>query len=618
MMAAALIVWLLLSDALGGVELTSLPPRAPGGYPPEVYSQVSGDALAGLWPWPSGQLHAEPAASGGFLCLDTRFHLRDTSLKVSERVLFAIRTYQLLLAALPHRSTTVKGDSPWCSSESLLMGLDVHIERLDNDDSAPSIDMDESYELVVAPPRGKLHVRSSVGVLRGLETFSQLLAPGGARHHVDLGVAPVLLRAINATSVRIVDAPRFPHRAIMLDSSRHFLPIESIMRVLDAMLWNKLNVLHWHLSDAQAFPLRTPFTIAHNLDRGAYSPSQTYTRGDLDGIVVAASLRGIRVIPEVDTPSHVQSWAVRLLPDMFIDCGYNTLLNPVSESVDELMDGLVGELASIFPDQLLHIGMDEVVNSCLNKSASVHAWLAAHGRRPDDVGMKAAVARYLGVLSDTVRRHGRTPVAWQEAFDHYGDSEKNPTPPPQQLLKDTIIEIWYAPQWEWATTMDVVRAGFRGLQSNGWYLDGGEIFDWPSAYAVEPLTNLTCTYAYIRASHDIVSNCTCATRTCFEIRNADEVARVLGGEAPIWGEHVDAAVLPFRAWPRASAVAERLWSIREVNDLAAAWSRLARQRCRMISRGISVTTLGPGDECIAVPTTSEVHADGLDVEPVVI
>ena len=72
------------------------------------------------------------------------------------------------------------------------------------------------------------------------------------------------------------------------------------------------------------------------------------------------------------------------------------------------------------------------------------------------------------------------------------------------------------------------------------------------------------------------------------------LAKVLGGEAPLWGEHIDATNLLPRAFPRLSAVAERLWSAMEVNDATAAAPRLLKQRCRMVRRGVDVMPLGPG------------------------
>ena len=61
----------------------------------------------------------------------------------------------------------------------------------------------------------------------------------------------------------------------MIDSSRHFLPIRAIKRIIDAMSWVKLNVLHWHLVDDQAFPVQIP-SVATMWD-GSFSLQERYT-----------------------------------------------------------------------------------------------------------------------------------------------------------------------------------------------------------------------------------------------------------------------------------------------------------------------------------------------------
>ncbi|GLI66319.1 hypothetical protein VaNZ11_010097, partial [Volvox africanus] len=114
----------------------------------------------------------------------------------------------------------------------------------------------------------------------------------------------------------------------------------------------------------------------------------------------------------------------------------------------------------------------------------------------------------------------------------------------------------------------VTAAGFRAILSSGWYLDWiswGE--DWRRYYLQEPLD--------------------------FEGSDAQK-ALVLGGEACLWGEYVDATNLLPRAWPRASAVAERLWSHASVRDEGDAEERLRVHRCRMVARGIPAQPLAPG------------------------
>ena len=107
----------------------------------------------------------------------------------------------------------------------------------------------------------------------------------------------------------VSDAPRFAHRGTLIDSARHFLPLDVIVAHLDAMEASKLNVLHWHLSDDQAFSVSLPGAPELAAKGGALGGKLIYSRDDVSGVVVAARERGIRVIPELDAPAHSGSWS---------------------------------------------------------------------------------------------------------------------------------------------------------------------------------------------------------------------------------------------------------------------------------------------------------------------
>ena len=96
----------------------------------------------------------------------------------------------------------------------------------------------------------------------------------------------------------IEDAPRYPWRGLLLDVSRHFFGIESLKRTIDGMAWSKLNVLHLHLTDDQAF--RFPSKLL-NQEGDQYSISH------LKDLVEYAADRGVRIVPEIDVPGHVNS-----------------------------------------------------------------------------------------------------------------------------------------------------------------------------------------------------------------------------------------------------------------------------------------------------------------------
>jgi hexosaminidase len=91
----------------------------------------------------------------------------------------------------------------------------------------------------------------------------------------------------------------------MLDTSRHFIPVSQIKHQIDAMFYNKMSILHWHISDDDSFPMtivsEPEFSQAGKLG-GSYSPSE------IKSVINYAKIRGVRVVPEINTPAHTQSW----------------------------------------------------------------------------------------------------------------------------------------------------------------------------------------------------------------------------------------------------------------------------------------------------------------------
>ena len=156
----------------------------------------------------------------------------------------------------------------------------------------PKPDTEESYSLEIDSTEIKIKTNTYVGFVRALESVSQLVSEDNQ---------------IQGLPLYVQDSPDFSYRGLMLDTSRHFFSKKSILRTLDAMMYNKLNVLHWHITDDVSFPIELE-SYPELAAKGAYSSSETYSKQDVLDVIERATSNGIRVIPELDTPGHVNSW----------------------------------------------------------------------------------------------------------------------------------------------------------------------------------------------------------------------------------------------------------------------------------------------------------------------
>lgn len=171
------------------------------------------------------------------------------------------------------------------NSLSKIETIEVSIEDLKQ---PLSMNSNETYKLEIKSPTATLTAESVWGALRGLETFSQAVYQNGSSYWI--------------ASNTITDYPRFKYRGFLIDTSRHYLPVSTIFQFLDAMAYSKFNVLHWHIVDDSSFPyVSKKFPQLHS--KGAFNPkTHVYTQSDVKDIIEFARLRGIRVMPEFDTP----------------------------------------------------------------------------------------------------------------------------------------------------------------------------------------------------------------------------------------------------------------------------------------------------------------------------
>ncbi len=393
-------------------------------------------------------------------------------------------------------------------------GARLLIEAASTGNAIPQLGDDESYRLEIGDNQAKITAPNTVGAMRGLETFLQLLEGDKDGFYFP--------------AVSIDDKPRFIWRGLMIDSARHFQPLEVIKRNLDGMAAVKLNVLHWHLTEDQGFRVETKKNPELYLQG---SDGNFYTQNEIREIINYAAARGIRVMPEFDMPGHATAWVVSH-PEIASAPGpykierdpgiFDPTLDPTNEKTYELLEGFFAEMTALFPDKYMHIGGDENEGKQWDANQKIQAFMKEKGIKNNHGLQTYFNKRILKFL----QRGGKTMMGWDEIFQ-------------PDLPKEVVIHSWRGQK----ALAEAAKLGFQGVLSNGFYID--LMFPASQHYATDPIPSDT-------------------TLT------AEEQKKVLGGEATMWSEWVSPETIDSRIWTRTAAIAERLWSpqnVRETDDM---------------------------------------------------
>src|SRR5467141_3163148 len=378
---------------------------------------------------------------------------------------------------------------------------------------------DESYVLEVTATGAKLTAPTTLGAMHGLQTFLQLVdvSPGG----------------FAVTAVTVHDQPRFPWRGLMIDSARHFIPLDVIRRNLDGMEAVKMNVFHWHLSENQGFRVESKkFPKLQTMG----SDGLYYTQDEIRDLLAYAHDRGIRVVPEFDMPGHSTAWFVGH-PELASGPGpyeierkwgvFDPAMDPTNEKAYKFLDEFVGEMTRLFPDHYFHIGGDEVNGKQWDANPKIQEFKKSHNLPTNE----ALQAYFSERIQKIVTKHGKAVVGWDEVFI-------------PGVPKDIVIQSWRGQ----ASQAQAAAQGYHGILSNGYYLDLG----WSAArhYAVDPMSGPAASLTPVQQQ------------------------LILGGESCMWSEYVNPENIDSRIWPRNAAIAERLWSPQNVTDVASMYARL--------------------------------------------
>ncbi|KAJ8654538.1 hypothetical protein O0I10_009844 [Lichtheimia ornata] len=468
-------------------------------------------------------------------------------------------------------------------AKDALSSLDISVK---DNNVALDFGVDESYTLDVPSSGGKASLSAAtwVGALRGLETFSQLVVSSSSNKKGNLVVH----------TAHIEDQPSFPHRGVMLDTARNYFPVDDILRTIDAMSYNKMNVFHWHATDAQSWPLQ--FKSHPELhETGAYSSSEVYTPEDVQKIIGYAQARGVRVVLEIDMPAHTGIIA-ESHPDYII--GYDHFWNgiaaePPSGQIDLLSDDawqlvkdIVKEGTERFADSFYHTGGDEINAKAYELSEDFVKYTKEHNMTTNEVWFE-----WTNKLVDYVNKDlKKRPVMWEDPIRDGGE-----------VSKETVVQVWTAPPQNYTRIgHDVIisTSDYFYLDcGNGGWLGNDDRYVSPTQ---QPTDEDTLNYGGNGGSW-------CAPYKTWQRMYTfdpnydipeDSPGKILGIEVAFWTEQGGPSVLDSKLWPRSGAAAEITWSGAYDKDgnrrtLRDALPRISDWGYHLAARGIATQPLQP-------------------------
>jgi len=404
----------------------------------------------------------------------------------------------------------------------------------------PSIGADESYSLTVTESQIQLRAATTPGAFRGLETLLQLLAQKNDGFYFP--------------SVTIQDEPRFAWRGLMIDVSRHFIPVDVLERNIDAMAAVKMNVLHLHLSDNEGFRIESK-SLPGLQTKG--SNGEYYTQSQMKELISFAESRGIMIVPEFDMPGHSKSWfagypelssapgpyepgpPVNFHREEKLNLGsivqiMNTTpfpaMDPSKEATYVFLDKFIREMSALFPSPYFHIGADENNGVVWKNNPSIVEFM----KKNNIPNTHALQAYFVARVKKILDKYHKRMIGWEELYS-------------KEISKDVTVQVWQNA----AFSKQAIENGNPVLISKGFYLD-----------LFMP--------AYIHYNNPDLP---------IELPDSFR-ANLRGGEAAQWSEMADQNNIETRIWPRAAAVAERLWSsasVRGEDDLYRRLFKLSEQ-----------------------------------------
>lgn len=416
---------------------------------------------------------------------------------------------------------------------------------------------DEAYAIKVTGNGVTIAGSTPRGVFYGIQTLRKSLPVANCA-------------SVDMPAVNIADCPRFVHRGMMLDCSRHFFPLDFVKRYIDLIAMHNMNVFHWHLSDDQGWrieikkypdltakgSMRSGTVIGFNtmLDDGIPYGGY-YTQEQAREIVEYARQRYITVIPEIDMPGHMLA-AMTAYPHLGCMGGpyevahrwgvSEEVLCLGNEKVYEFCQDVLDEIMDIFPSKRIHIGGDEAPTVSWENCPKCQTVAREHNVAPN---------KLQGVFTERIEKYvnskGRTIVGWDELLEG-------------NVTQSATIQSWRDTEHGRVAA----EAGHDVIMSptSHCYFDYNQAEDNKKKY--EP--TLCGNFISVEKVYDF--------EPCAENLSPEARPHILGVQANVWTEYLwYPNQVEYQVLPRMAALSEVQWTDGK-KDFDAFRNRLTRLR----------------------------------------
>lgn len=424
---------------------------------------------------------------------------------------------------------------------------------------------EEDYNLISSSISVKILSMSNVGLNRGIQTLRQLFTNEfHSKEKRNSWYLPILT---------IHDSPKFKHRGLLLDCSRHFYDKETIKKYIDLLALYKMNVFHWHLTEDQGWriaidkysELTKIGAWRTELDGSRYGGF--YTKKEIKEIIAYASERHVTVIPEIELPGHSQA-AIAAYPHLSCtgeqvkvanDWGvFKEIYCAGNDSVFVFLEDVLTEVIELFPSEYIHIGGDEAPKFRWENCKKCQKRINEENLK-DEHGLQSY---FISRIEKFLNKNGRQLIGWDEILE--GGLSENAT-----------VQSWRGMEGG----ITAVNSGHNAIMSptSHAYFDYDlKAIDLEKVYSFNPIP--------------------------FELAK-DKHHFIIGGECNMWTEHVpDEANLDSKVFPRLLAMSEVLWSYPEERNYEEFYNRVQHHYPILENKGVKY-----GFENIAATINSNVE-----------